>query len=51
MIWRDHLVVTAEVVIATLVAFVTAEWLGLRVIETWTVAMLIWIYVQVRIRP
>lgn len=47
---RDHLVVTLEVSLAVVMAFVTAELLGLRVIETFTVAMLIWVYVVVRIR-
>jgi len=47
---RDHLVITLEVSLAAIVSLVIAELLGLRVIETFIVAMLIWVYVAVRIR-
>jgi len=47
---RDHLVITLEVSLAVVLSFAMAELFGLRVIETFTVAMLLWVYVVVRIR-
>jgi hypothetical protein len=47
---RDHLVITLEVSLAVIMALVLAEVFRLRVIETFTVTMLIWVYVVVRIR-